>query len=274
MGVLDWLAYVLTNRPAWRLYRELYKGMESGSVLMALYPGGASYRVTVVGVQSKPQRRKCVLGVTEAGLATYPFNQEMAVDFICAPDELRWFGRPEKYRYGVNEMVIHAEIAGRWYVTRLWLERPRMQQLVRALKAITTPEQVTAYRRRRPYIHFGPVDAEPATQELTGEWTLEPPITLYLTPAFLVILDGFTVLRTVALADIQRIQALHRMDAPEAYGVVRFQVEGEQMAFALPEHEALAGALAEAAKRTLEAPVFRKRKSKDDYYDDEDEDEE
>ncbi|MBN1565603.1 MAG: hypothetical protein JXA10_17290, partial [Anaerolineae bacterium] len=72
---------------------------------------------------------------------------------------LRWFGRPEKYTSGPNEIWLHAEVNGEWTLVQLRFYRHRMQALVRALKEIATPEQITAYRRRRPYIHYGPVSA-------------------------------------------------------------------------------------------------------------------
>lgn len=267
MGLRDWLAYVLLNRPAWNLYREI----RAGDPLLVIPPGWTKYRITTIGAVSDPRKRKCVLAVTEQGIATYPHQREMSVDYSCLPGELRWFGRPVKYHRGTNEIVIHAEIADQWQVLQMWLGRYDMQKLIRAMKAIATPEQVKAYRRRRPYIHHGPLLAEPAHQTITGEWELAKPVTLYLTPSHLTILEDTRVLRAIPLEKVQRIQAMHRLDAPKANGLVRFQVEGETMAFAADDHRALAADLAEAAKRTLEEPVLQKRKSKDDYYTEEEE---
>ena len=267
MSLKSWLAYVLLNRPARNLYREI----RAGDPLLVLAPGWVSYRVTTIGAVADHRRRKCVLAITEQGIATYPHQREMTVDYSCLPGELRWFGRPVKYHYGNNEIVIHAEIANQWRVLQLWLGWYDMQKLIRALKAIVTPEQVKAYRRHRPYIHHGPLVVDPAHQTITGSWELAKPVTLYLTPAFLVILDQGRVLRTIPLEQVQRIQAMHRLDAPEANGLVRFQVEGETMAFSTVDHLALAEDLAEAAKRTLEEPVLQKRKSKEDYYYEEEE---
>ena len=77
----------------------------------------------------------------------------------------------------------------------------------------------------------------------------------------------------VPVADrIQQIRASRRLDAPDADGLVQFVYEGESFVFALRDYVALAEAIAEAAKRTLEDPLTFKRKSKDDDFDfDEDE---
>jgi hypothetical protein len=145
-----------------------------------------------------------------------------------------------------------------------------MRDLVRTLKAITPPELTTAYRRKRPYIHSGPLKAQPATQDIHGAWTLTDAYDLYLTPRFLLILSGETVLRKIPLEAVQEISALRRLDQPKADGLVRFRAGEEPLAFALPQYEAFAQALAEAAKRTLETPLEQKRKGKkdDDDWDD------
>jgi hypothetical protein len=180
---------------------------------------------------------------------------------------LRWFGRPEKYTSGANEIWVHAEINGEWRLIQLRLYRHRMQALVRALKEIATPEQITAYRRHRPYIHSGPVSARTAAQTIYGAWELQQAVDLYLTPVFLVVLDGTNVHRTFPLHTIQDIAAVERLDRPRAAGLVRFEVEEEPFAFALDQHAAFAEALAEAAKRTLEDPLYwqRKKKKPDDF---------
>jgi len=54
------------------------------------------------------------------------------------------------------------------------------------------------------------------------------------------------------------------MEGGKPDGLVRFNADDVTYAFALDEYETWAADLAEAAKRTLEDPVERKRKSKDD----------
>jgi hypothetical protein len=142
-----------------------------------------------------------------------------------------------------------------------------MQNLVRALKFHSGEALIRAYRRRRPYVHHGPLSASPAHQDIYGAWTLDPAVTLYLTPACLVILERDRVLRTVALENVQRIEALRRLDAPGEDGIVRFQVAAEPMAFALRNYEVFAENLGSAARRTLEDPIVQKRKRKDDDWD-------
>jgi hypothetical protein len=143
------------------------------------------------------------------------------------------------------------------------------QDFVRGLKVIASDELVTAYRRRRPYIHVGPVDAHPANQDIHGAWSLDEPVTLYLMPRFLVILRYTTILRKIPLEAIQEIGAFRRLDEPQANGLVRFRAEEETLAFALAQHDEFAVSLADAAKRTLEEPIMQKQKKK---YDEEDED--
>jgi hypothetical protein len=90
-------------------------------------------------------------------------------------------------------------------------------------------------------------------------------------PRFLIILSSSTVLRKIPLVTIQQIGAFRRLDEPNASGLVRFRAEEETLAFALDNYEGFAASLAEAARRTLEAPVMQKQKKKDDE-EDEDED--
>ena len=251
--------------------RRLHREIRPTDPLYLSYPGEVSCQITTMGGSTKTPRQKGLLVINDAGIAVYVNRQEATPIFSCLPSELRWFGRPIKYHSRSNEMWIHAEVAGRWQLLQVWVWRTEMYKIVRSLKAIATPEQIIAYRRRRPYIHLGPILAEPATQEITGEWILERPVSLYLTPVFLVIMEGARVLRTIPLENVQRIGALQRLDAPQANGLARFQVEGETMAFAVDDHTALATALAEAAKRTLEEPILQKRKSKDDDFFEEEE---
>ncbi len=213
--------------------------------------------------------RRCVLVVTEKHVAVYAVERDEDEKFAFTPGELRWFGRPVKYRSGVNEMWMHAQIGATWHLLRVKLYRLEMQALVRAMKQIATYEQVKAYRRRRPYIHRGPKRAHPATQDIHGAWSLDAPVDLYLTPLFLVIFHAGEVAQEIALSDIQQIGAFKRLDAPQSDGLVRFTIEArhdlhdDTLAFALEDYEAWAAYLAEAAKRTLEEPVLRKGKEEE-----------
>jgi hypothetical protein len=202
------------------------------------------------------------LAVTREQIAIYRVGSEITQRVMFAPDQLRWFGRPRKYARGSNEIWLHAEIEGRWVLIKLWLGRHRMQALVRALKEIATPDQVTAYRRHRPYIHYGPLSAQPATQNLRGAWALDGAVTLYLMPLFLVILRGAAVERLIPLDTIQEVAAVRRLDRPRAAGLARFEASGEPVAYALDQHEVFAKTLAHAARRTLEDPAMWQRKKK------------
>lgn len=203
--------------------------------------------------------------------AVYLVNGKLESVFSFSLDQLRWFGRPEKYHDGMNDLWLHVESGQGWLLVKLRMYRYTMQRFVRELKMVSTPELVTAYRRRRPYIHAGPRPAQLATQDIHGAWTLGDPVSLYLMPLHLLILDGTHVLRVLALEGIQQIGALRRLDAPQADGLLRFRAEEADFAFALKDHEIFAQSLAEAARRTLEAPVEQKQKGKD--YDEEVEEE-
>lgn len=229
--------------------------------------------------------QRCILVVTHKRIAVYgyvppPDNNKLPEPLLTIPvDELRGFWRPEKYTAGVNEMWIHAEHTQTWRILKLRIHKYEMEKLVRAMKAVSTPEQVKAYRRRRPYPHLLTDDTYPAKQALTGVWELGKPVSLYIMPLMLVVLHQNRVLETITLAAIQDIAALKRMEGGEPEGLVRFTIvydssdsedtRAEQRAFALQNYESWATALAEAAKRTLEEPIQRKRKGKHDAdYDD------
>jgi hypothetical protein len=141
--------------------------------------------------------------------------------------------------------------------------------MVRALKTVTPPELVTAYRRHRPYIHLGPITAQPAEQDIYGAWTLDEPFSLYVMPLYVVILRGKALLRLLPLERIWQIAALRRLDEPEADGLVSLNFEGEKLAYAVKDYEVVAAAISEAAKRSLEEPVMQKQKKKDEYDDEE-----
>src|SRR5690606_14877171 len=195
-------------------------------------------------------------------------------EVVVRPENLRWFGRPRKYHPGTNEIWLDAEIDGEWRLIKVRLTETHMRGLVRALKEIASEEQISAYRRRRPYIHFGPVPAHPATQDMLGAWTLSEPLALYLTPLHLVLLRERQVMRTLPLDQIQNIAAIDRLDAPGEPGLVRFQMGEETLAFSVDKHQRFATLLGEAARRTLEDPVEWQRKKKkpgDVYGEDEDE---
>ncbi len=228
-------------------------------------------RYEVVQPGQRARWRRGVLILTHKRLALYNTSATAgdAPLFHAAPDEIQGFWRPVKYQDGVNEIWVHTQIGVTWATLKLRLRKTEMQRLVRALKAITTEEQIKAYRRRRPYIHRGPTPAYPAKQTLQGAWELYDPVRLYLMPLSLVVFQGDEVRDVLPLAEMQRIAALRRMEGGEPAGLVRFAMDEADYAFALQDYEAWATDLAEAAKRTLEDPLERKRKSKSDDEDEE-----
>ncbi|MCZ7541516.1 MAG: hypothetical protein M5U29_16710 [Anaerolineae bacterium] len=208
--------------------------------------------------------QKGVIAVTRDGIAAYALDGAGQPCASFSPADLRWFGRPRKYSSGRNEIWLHAGHERRWILLRVRLSRLAMHALVRALKVVATAEQVTAYRRRRPYIHYGPAQAHPARQDIHGAWTLAEPVGLYLMPSHIVVLSGEETQRAIPLEAVQNVSAIRRLDRPEAAGLLRFDVGGEPLAFALDRHEMFAAQVAEAARRTLEDPVQWARKKKKD----------
>lgn len=239
-----------------------------------VYTGAGRASVEAIN-GGRTRRAQFVIALSPSRVVLHPLNQNAPPRAVFAPADLRWFGRPKKYSAGMNEIWLHVEQDGVWTRLVLRLPRAQMESLVRALKEIATPEQVTAYRRRRPYIHAGLLTAAPAAQDMLGAWVLETPRSLYLTPSHLVVLDGTAVMRVIPLEQVQKIAAVRRLDQPGASGLVRFEVDGEALAFALDDYETFAASLAEAARRTLEDPVqwLRKKKKYGEAGEPEDEDE-
>jgi hypothetical protein len=267
--MLDWLGERLFNTSARRLYGELGKSKP----LYLLRPGYAKVsRVTVRAALQTPSPANPFQGaawhdamvmIDEAGVSLFPYEPELLPPIPIPRGALRWFGRPQKYDYGRNTIWLHSEQEGGWQIVSIDTFYTDLQRFVRAIKQIATPEQVKAYRRRRPYIHHGASVVQPATQDLHGAWALSPPVVLYVMPLFVVILamDG-AVLRTLPLPEVRFIEAVRRLDAPG--GLVRFKYAEESYAFEARDYRELAQAIADAAKRSLEEPVERKRKGWDE----------
>lgn len=265
------IVWVVRSVQFYRRVNALVARLKQEGALLCLSTWELRGQWTQIG-KAETRWRPGVLAIMPDGLVFYPRTPKMEAHIRCKATALRWFGRPVKYHSGTNEMWLHFEQADGWHLLKVGTDRYTMARLVRAVKQIATDEQIRAYRRRRPYVHYGPILAAPADQDIHGAWVLEQAVMLYLTPSHLAILRAEQVLRTLPLAHIQQIGALRRVDVPEADGLVRFQVEGEKFAFALPAYEAFAQALAEAARRTLEDPILRKQKARDDDYDYEEED--
>lgn len=241
------------------------------STLLCFHSEWGRFRLeTINGDRSR--WRPFVIVITPDQIVIRDLAPEPRQAIRFAPADLRWFGRPKKYTSGTNTIWLHVALDGRWHVVRVRLTRLPMQALVRALKQVAAPEQVMAYRRRRPYVHFGPVPARPAAQDVYGAWALGEPVSLYITPAYLVVFNGEIVRQAIPLETIQNVSAARRIDQPDAAGLVRFSVDGAAAAYALDAYEPFAQALSEAARRTLEDPVMWQRKKKKPGPDAEDED--
>lgn len=270
--MFDWIADTVFGRSQRRLYKELQEARPLFWNTFAPY-SVVSYRVETLNSNRDRQAgwRGCVLVITENGVTIYPHSQKMDQSFTFPKEALRWFGRPRKYEPGKNDVWLHFEVNHQWQQLQLRTEHYQMQKIIRALKQVATEAQIKAYRRHRPYIHYGPMQAFAATQDLYGVWTVEGMShDIYLMPYALILLDSDQVRQVIPLEKVQQIEALRRMDAPTLDGVVRFRIEGEteRLAYSLSDYAAFGAALAEAAKRTLEDPVMVKKKDKD-YYDEE-----
>ncbi|GAB4527230.1 MAG: hypothetical protein OHK0046_44830 [Anaerolineae bacterium] len=144
--------------------------------------------------------------------------------FRATPDQLAWFGRPEKYHYGENALLLHAQIDHYWYTVQVNLTYHYVTRFIRSYKAFATPQQVTAYRRRA-HLHYGPVS-------LPGDQTL------YITPLQLVISWGLEVQRIVPLHNVSQVAAED--------GLLTFAIGDETFCFALPDAPAAAQVLMHA----------------------------
>jgi hypothetical protein len=220
--------------------------------------------------EAVPKWQKALLFIGHKRLAIYPYPPKPDSQPLVSidPQELRGFWRPSIYQDGRNEVWIHVESLQHWGILKIRTWKPVMQDIIRALKEVHSPEQVKAYRRSRPYPHLGPSPVLPAKQSLTGEWELFNAVELYLMPLHVVILKEGIIQRVLHIEAVQNIAALKRMEGGEPVGIVRFVHDEEHFAFATNDYEAWASAIAEAAKRSLEEPVMQKQKSKEDDWDD------
>lgn len=266
-----WIIALICIIAAWtvyqiRLYRAanvVYQRLKAEGALL-LYPASsASFRLWMLGRRRSARRRAAVVALTAEGLAIYPRTLAMDEAYTMPFAGLRWFGRPQKYHSGSNDIWLHFEQDGHWQRLDLRLSRAAMGDFVRMLKEFA-PELIEPYRRRRPYVHFGPVAARPADEDIHGAWTLSDPVALYVTPLAVVVLRGDTVLDVLPLDKVHQVAAMRRIDQPQADGLVTFTAAGERFAFASRRYEALGQAVAESARRSLEEPLLQKQKGKDE----------
>lgn len=273
---VDWMgllvAGVVTVGGLWRIGMQIRRTQRASQLVHKLESRQPLYLsqpwTNITFQQHEPgdsgRWRRCILMISHKRVAVYlyPLPKKLKPMMTIQPHELRGFWRPVKYQPGTNEVWLHGEIGRRWL--KLRLSKYEMKSVVRALKQIATMDQTTAYRRRRPYIHRGPHEGYQAYQTLHGDWELSDVVELYLMPLYLVVMKRGDVQQVLPIAQMQDITVLKRMEGGEPGGLVRFFIDNEMYAFAVPEYNAWANDLAEAAKRTLEVPLQRKRKSDDD----------
>ena len=259
-GIGGWTAYQLVLM---RAAGAVYQRLKAEGALLVLGSYAADCSMQTLGAADEGWRH-AVVALTADGLVIYPRKRTMDETYTFPHAALRWFGRPQKYHNGRNEIWLHYQIEDQWQVVKLKMSRGAMADWVRMFKEFATLELITAYRRHRPYVHYGPVRVQPAEEDIYGAWTLQDPVALYVMPTQMVLLGGTQVLRTIALTQVTQVAAMRRIDRPKADGLVRFSAGEEQLAFACKEHQALGQAVAEAAKRSLEQPLMQKQKGKKD----------
>jgi hypothetical protein len=264
-GLTAWIVYQILLI---RKFSRFHQLLRAENPLFSLGAFGCQSSITTLNGASRAWR-SCMIALTDQDVTLYPLSRNMDERVRFPLAGLRWFGRPVKYHNDRNELWLHFEQNREWKLVKLRLWRHPMQDMIRALKTVTPPELVTAYRRHRPYIHQGPISAQPAEQNIYGAWALDDPVSLYVMPLYVVILRGREVLRLLPLERIWQIAALRRLDEPEADGLVSLNFEGEKLAYAVKDYEGVAAAISEAAKRSLEEPVMQKQKKKDEYDDEE-----
>jgi hypothetical protein len=221
------------------------------NALLCLYLPDGGYHLRQIGAQHDDKRQPFVLLVSRSAILFYPPSTDMRERLEFAPADLRWFSRPPNTHLNDHsDMILHFERGGRWYELTLHLRNYDGERLLDALETLALTLRPPSYH---PYVHYGPVTGQPAQQAQTGEWTLLKSITLYLMPVYLVVLRDGLVERKIPVDSITHVASIPRLDAPG--GVVRFRVAGEDLAFTLDDYEAFAVSLAEAAKRSLDAPL-------------------
>ncbi|MBI1257439.1 MAG: hypothetical protein GC204_08205 [Chloroflexi bacterium] len=259
-GIGGWIAYQLALM---RVAGAVYQRLKTEGALLVLGSYAADCSIQTVGGTDQGWRH-AVVALTADGLEIYPRKRGMDETHSFAHSALHWFGRPQKYHNGRNEIWLHYQTEDQWHLIKLKMSRGAMAEWVRMFKEFATLELITAYRRHRPYVHYGPMRVQPAEEDIYGAWTLQDPVALYVMPMQMVILRETQVLRTIALTQVTQVAAMRRIDKPKADGLVRFSAGEEQLAFACKEHQALGQAVAEAAKSSLEQPLLQKQKGKKD----------
>jgi hypothetical protein len=259
-GLGAWIAHQVT---VFRAATQLHRRLKDSQLNLVMPPYSVAYRTQTLGGR-EGRWRYAVVALSGDGLVIYPRQRVMDEAIRLPFKALRWFGRPVKYHEGRNEIWLHYQFENRWQVFKLRTNRYAMADLVRWLKEYAAYDQIVAYRRHRPYVHYGPVRVLPAEEDIHGAWTLSAPVSLYVMPTQLLLLDGERVVRTLLMEQVQQVAAMRRIDKPDADGLVTFTVGEESFAYACKEYQALAQSIADAARRSLEMPLMQKQKGKKD----------
>ena len=246
-----------------RAANVVYQRLKDEGALLLINGYLANVSFSTLGLPDRNWRH-AVVALTSEGLVIYPRKRTMDEVYTFPHKALRWFGRPLKYHNGRNEIWLHFQIEDRWQVVKLRTYSDAMADWVRMFKEFATHDLIIAYRRRRPYVHYGPVRVQPAEEDIHGAWTLQDPLEVYVMPMQMILLRRTKVLRTIPLTQVTQAAAMRRIDRPKADGLVRFTVDNEPLAFACKDYQGLGQAVAEAAKRSLEQPLLQKQKGKDE----------
>jgi hypothetical protein len=167
----------------------------------------------------------------------------------------------------LGQIWLDVEMSQSLYTLKLRIPDQIRTEFLQNMYDFATKEQFHTYKANIPYMPRL-VNGSKVEQKLTGEWERLKAQALYLNPSHLILLNSWWKLeKTISLLGIQDIEAIPRMDE-ERTGILRFRAEEKLYSFAIPEYEAWATALAEAASKAqgteLDLEIMELKKKKDE----------
>jgi hypothetical protein len=223
------------------------------------------FRQDQIDLNMNPNWRRALLVITPQHIALYhPYARRLTPFFACTPDELQGFWRfNDPVDHETTDAIwLHARLGTTWHLLRLRHDYITLGEVMGALRAFAHEEQERASRRPHPHKYDGVSLARIARQTIHGAWEMHDTVELYLMPLFLVIFKSGAVQQQIALADIQDIIVLPRLDNALADGLISLSLAhgAETLTFALRDYQDWADDLGQATRRNLEAPVMQKQK--------------
>jgi hypothetical protein len=168
-----------------------------------------------------------------------------------------------------DEVWLDVQIKQEWQVLKLKMDAEALKIFSYNMETFANAMLLQAHEANH---YFMPrfTQGDEVQQELTGEWTSLASRNLYLNPNHLLVLSswGGEVKRMIPSQHIEEIDAIPRMDAAGT-GILRFRVEDERLAFAIPDYEEWAMTLAQVASKAqgteldLEIMELKKKKNEE-----------